>query len=474
MEAVRAGAQDYLIKGQIDGRLLVRALSYAIERQQQQEARRLDLQRIVALKDVNVALTASLNLSSVLQVLVESVGRLLPDYAMTVRLWSREHSVLVSVASLRYDDSQWNATADRPDHRAGFPEQVFTSKQPLLVSDVAKDARTHSPEFWRERGYGCYFGIPLLASDENLGVVNFYSMNGNDFSSQEVEFLGALASQVAAAIHNSQIHGAMKQLAADLERSNHVKEEFLGVISHELRTPINVVKGYVEMLQGGFFGPLNADQDDAVEKIANQTRVQLAMINSILNATTLDSEVATIHSDVVPLDDFFDDLQAAFPSRADGTLTFEWRYAVGLPDVRTDRAKLQYILQNLINNAIKFTPKGVISVAAEVSPAPAWDATQKGPLGHCLTLRVADTGIGIAEEFLPVIFEKFSRVDSSTTRAHEGIGLGLHIVKRCSDLLGGTVQVASEVGKGTSFTIKIPCELESQPFDPAAGVEAEL
>jgi len=474
VEAVRAGAQDYLVKGQIDGRLLVRALSYAIERQRLQEARRLDLERIAALKDVNIALTASLNLSSVLQVLVESVRRLLPGYAMTVRLWNRERSVLVSAAAHNFDDSGWNETVGRPGLAAGFTEHVFLSKKSLLVPDVANDRRVHHAEFWRQRGYGAYFGIPLLVGETNLGVMAFYSTAENKFDSQAVEFLGALASQVSGAIHNSQIHGEMKQLAANLERSNHVKEEFLGVISHELRTPLNVVRGYVEMLQSGFFGAMGQKQGEALEKIANQTKVQLAMINSILNATTLDSEVTQIHWEVVALENFLDDFQAAFPSRADGTLTFQWLYPAEPPDVRSDRTKLQYILQNLLNNAVKFTAQGVITVGAEVSRA-TLSALESAPLSqpkHWLTLRVADTGVGIAEEFIPIIFEKFSQVDSSTTRSHEGIGLGLHIVKRCTELLGGTVSVDSEVGKGTTFTVRIPCELANEQFVPLGGPAA--
>jgi protein-histidine pros-kinase len=272
-----------------------------------------------------------------------------------------------------------------------------------------------------------------------------------------------LASQAAVAIRNSQIHGAMSQLARDLERSNHAKEEFLGVISHELRTPLNVVKGYVEMLQSGFFGEMNQDQGNAVEKIANQTRVQLAMINSILSATTMESEVALVQTEVVSLADFLGDLQAAYPSRADGKLRFEWLYSPALPDVYTDRTKLQYILQNLINNAIKFTPEGVVTVSAEFLNA--GPAGREGARAHSmrsfLILKVSDTGVGIAAEFLPVIFENFSQVDSSTTRAHEGIGLGLHIVKRCTELLNGTVKVESVEGKGTTFTVTISCESEA-------------
>ncbi len=463
VEAVRTGAQDYLVKGQIDGRLLVRSLSYAIERKRLQEAMRLHLERITALKDVNVALTANLNLASVLEVLCDKVGRLLPDIAVAVRLWNREQAVLESVASLNYDDSGWLETVAQPDHSPSFSEIVFESKQLLLVPDIAQDARVHNPQFWQCHGYSGYLGIPLLVQDEILGVISFYTRSGSQLISQEVEFLDALASQASVAIRNSQIHGTMSQLARDLERSNRVKEEFLSVISHELRTPLNVVKGYVEMLQTGFFGAMNPDQSDAVEKIANQTKVQLAMVNSILSATTMESGVALVQTEVFSLADFLGNLQAAYPSRGDGKVKFDWLYSPALPDVYTDRTKLQYILQNLINNAIKFTPEGVITVAAEFLSAGAAgrDGARAHSMRSVLTLKVSDTGIGIAVEYLPVIFEKFSQVDSSTTRAHEGIGLGLHIVKRCTELLGGSVKVESEEGKGTVFTVTIPCESEA-------------
>jgi two-component system OmpR family sensor kinase len=463
VEAVRAGAQDYLVKGQIDGRLLVRALSYAIERKRLQEAMRFHLERITALKDVNVALTANLNLASVLEVLCEKVGRLLPDFGMAVRLWNREQGLLESAATVNFDDSWWQSTVLRPDRKATLSETVFASKQPLVISDVANESRIHYPEFWRRTGVSGYLGIPLIANDETLGVISFFPKQGTLFTSQEIEFLSALASQASVAIRNSQIHGEMKRLADDLERSNHVKEEFLGVISHELRTPLNVVRGYVEILQTGMFGEMNLEQLEAIEKIANQTRIQLAMINSILNATTMESEVASVQTEMFSLSDFLDDFRVAFPDPADGHLNFDWCYSPKLPEIRSDRTKLQYILQNLINNAVKYTPHGMVAVSAEVRMgAPSMPDLEDSNSRKCwLSLSVSDTGVGIGEEFLPVIFEKFSQVDSSTTRAHEGIGLGLHIVKRCTELLSGTVKVESELGKGTTFFVTIPCEIDA-------------
>jgi two-component system, OmpR family, sensor kinase len=462
VEAVRTGAQDYLVKGQIDGRLLVRSLSYAIERKRLQEAMRLHLERITALKDINVALTANLNLASVLEVLCEKVGRLLPDFGMAVRLWNREQAQLESVASVNYDDSWWQSVVTQSERKATLSETVFATKQTLNISDLASEPRLQCHDFWLRSGFTGFLGVPLIANDKTLGVICFFSNQATEFTSQEVEFLGALASQASVAIRNSQTHGEMKKLASDLERSNHVKEEFLGVISHELRTPLNVVKGYVDILKAGIFGELNSQQMEAFEKIANQTNLQLAMVNSILNATTMESNVASVQSEVLSLGDFLADIKVAYPDPADGRLRFEWNYPPYLPEVRSDRTKLHYILQNLLNNAVKFTPHGVVTVGAEVRMASASEPepNDSNSRKSWLILSVADTGVGIAEEFLPVIFEKFSQVDNSTTRAHEGIGLGLHIVRRCTELLNGSVKVESEVGKGTKFIVRVPCELE--------------
>src|SRR3990172_3907845 len=191
---------------------------------------------------------------------------------------------------------------------------------------------------------------------------------------------------------------------------------------------------------------------------------------NILNAIAMESEVARAHYEDVSLIDLFDELHDAYPQPLDGKLTFHWNYPLDTHAVRTDKTKLQYILHNLINNAVKFTPEGSITVSAKLETAShGLDSDDKKANLH---LAVADSGVGIKKEFISVVFEKFSQVDSSTTRVHEGIGLGLYIVKRCTELLHGKVKVKSQQEKGTIFTVTLPCELLRDGERDAASKES--
>ena len=470
LEAVRAGAQDYLIKGEIDGKLLVRYLSYAIERKRLQGETQRHLERITALKDINAALTSTLELPTVVNILLDKIHSLMPDVATIVRLCNRETGEFEPLAWRNLDGQAWKEAADRWAADSSISNLVLRSRSPLRVVDLQSDPRIQDREFVCQHGLTAYLGIPLLSNDEVLGLIAFYAKGHGAFSDQENEFLGALAGQAAAAIRNSQVHGEIKKLASDLERANHVKDEFLGVMSHELRTPLNVAKGYVEMLQTGFFGNLVAEQQEALDKVAAQHRVQLGMVNNILNAIAMESEVARAHYEDVSLIDLFDELHDAYPQPLDGKLTFHWNYPLDTHAVRTDKTKLQYILHNLINNAVKFTPEGSITVSAKLETAShGLDSDDKKAN---LVLAVADSGVGIKKEFISVVFEKFSQVDSSTTRVHEGIGLGLYIVKRCTELLHGKVNVESQQDKGTIFTVTLPCELLRDGERDAASKES--
>lgn len=239
----------------------------------------------------------------------------------------------------------------------------------------------------------------------------------------------------------------LKKQAIELERANKVKSEFLGVMSHELRTPLNVILGYAGMVRERGLGEINRRQEEALGNVEKQSGVLLTMVNSIMEATKIEAGASIVESYEFSLGRFLDELKSICTIPADKEVTLNWNYPPDLPVIKTDSGKLGQILQNIVNNAIKFTAKGSVTVSAQLFPET-----------KTLEVKVADTGLGIPPEALPTIFEMFRQVDSSDTRAYGGVGLGLYIVKKFTDLLGGKVVVESEEGRGSTFTVRIPYE----------------
>ncbi len=224
-------------------------------------------------------------------------------------------------------------------------------------------------------------------------------------------------------------------------------------MSHELRTPINVIQGYTAMLKDKVMGELTQDQEKALGKIWNESKDLLSMVESILYATHVEIQSAKVENRELNPIGFLKDIKSNYDIPLNKDLTLRWEYPSELPVIKTDTDKLRRILVNLVNNAIKFTDRGEITVTAQYCPEP-----------KALEFKVIDTGIGIPEESIPMIFEKFYQADSSDRRLYGGIGLGLYIVKTYTEILGGQVKVESKLDKGSVFTVTIPTEaLLSEP-----------
>lgn len=431
------------------------------------------LDQIRALQEIDQAITSTLNLHDVLRVLLEKIDLLLPYSAATVRLLNDESGLLEPVACRNLDETEWKAGQWKGGR--GIPNAVFETKRPIFISDVCSDHRVKDPAFFRKHNLVFYMGVPLLIRGEPFGVLSFYTKEEHGFSDEEAEFLIALAGQAAVAIHNSQLYEEMKDLAADLSRSNNVKDEFLSVMSHELRTPLNVVLGYAAMIKDGLLGNVSPEQAEALGKIVSRAKDQLAMISGILQATRMEAERANAEKKEFSLRDFLDDLRATYEVPLDKDLAILWSYSRNVPAITSDRDKIKHVLQNLINNAIKFTEKGSVAISVRVvdvedpiaPSAPAADASsghngeprslKAGNRMRWAEFKVTDTGIGIPGNALPCIFEKFHQGDSSETRAYGGVGLGLYIVKEYTELLGGSIEVESKPAGGSTFTVRIPC-----------------
>jgi PAS domain S-box-containing protein len=418
-------------------------MGVAIQKARLYEETQRNLERIRALHEIDTAITSTLDLRAVLDVLLEKMDLVLPYAATTVRLFNSENGLLEPIACRNLDEKEWKAEAWRGGR--GLANIVFETNAPTVIRNAQSDPRIRDREFYQKHKLVSYVGIPLTAKGKTLGVIGFYTKDDHEFTDDEVGFLNTLAGQAAIAIHNAQLY-------EEMVRSNKVKDEFLSVMSHELRTPLNVVVGYAGMIQDEMLGEINPKQAEACTKIIRRTNDLLDMVNGILYTTSLEANEIKVETHEVNLGDFLNELKSSLSTPPDKDLSLRWDYPSNLPTIRTDSAKLKHVLQNVINNAIKFTEKGTVTISAKRIE----DVTDNGR--RHVEFKVADTGIGIPKEKVPIIFDKFYQVDSSETRLYGGVGLGLYIAREFSHLIGGKIEVESEPGKGSTFTVTIPYE----------------
>ena len=238
------------------------------------------------------------------------------------------------------------------------------------------------------------------------------------------------------------------------EFTSRARKEAVDIVSHELRTPLNLIGGYAQVLKDKTLGEINTKQEAALDKILHQSENLLSTINSVLDMARIEAGELTVTREEIRLPDFFQGLRFYYDASLGKPLSMRWLIPSELPTLQSDKARLTIVVQNLINNAIKFTERGEIQVSAR-------HLREK----NRVEIEVKDSGIGIPKDALPIIFEKFRQVDNSSTRGYGGVGLGLHVVKVYTEALGGSVAVESQPGKGSTFTLSLPV----LPTPSAAG-----
>ena len=234
---------------------------------------------------------------------------------------------------------------------------------------------------------------------------------------------------------------------AELGRANQMKDEFLGFLSHEVKTLLNIIRGYSQLLINKTLGDINQDQEKAIGKVMRNSDELLTMIHGLLDAERLEAGAVTVESHEIDLVHFLNELKATYDNPIDKELRLNWNYPSNLPVMRVDSEKLKHILRNLINNAVQYTEKGDVTVSARY-----WMGAKR------VEFNVVDTGIGIREDDLPYIFEMFHQGKGDRSRRPGDVGLGLYIVKKLTELLGGKIEVDSKPGKGSTFRFSVPCE----------------
>jgi signal transduction histidine kinase len=263
--------------------------------------------------------------------------------------------------------------------------------------------------------------------------------SGRPFSAAQLEIARGIAQLASLALNHA-------RTVEELEQANRIKSDFVATMSHELRTPLHVILGYADLLLAGEFGELAPLQAETIDRLLLRARELHELIVSTLDVSRIDSGRAILNVGTVSVAGLVAAVEAESQRWvARGEPSFSVHVAADVPALRTDATKLKVVLKNLVGNAFKFTERGEVAIDVR-------------PRDGGVAIAVSDTGIGIAPEVLATLFQPFRQGDPSPSRRYGGVGLGLYIVRRLLDLLGGLISVQSEPGKGSTFTVWLPLE----------------
>lgn len=248
------------------------------------------------------------------------------------------------------------------------------------------------------------------------------------------------------------LYAELDEKAADLARASELKSRFLSNISHELRTPLNAILNITGLLLQRADGPLLDEQERQVRFVRGAASTLSEMVNDLLDLARIEAGRSVVRPTSFTAVDLFAALRGMFRALSTSeSVTLVFEDPGNLPPLATDEGKLSQILRNFIANALKFTERGEVRVAATVAP------------GERVTFSVTDTGIGIAPGDQERIFEEFSQIDSALQRKATGAGLGLPLSRKLAELLGGGVALSSVPGRGSRFSVTIPASWAPPP-----------
>jgi PAS domain S-box-containing protein len=422
-------------------------------------------QRARFLAEASAALASSLDYEATLRSVAQLAVPYLADWCAVHIAEDGQHLEQLAITHIDPAKVAWAEELGvrfPPDPTAplGVPNVLRTGKSEyypeiddaLLVKTARNEDHLH---FLRHAGMKSAMIVPLTARNRTLGVITFVASESHPhYTAADLTLAEDLARRAALAVDNAVLFAEAHRARAEAEEANRLKDEFLATVSHELRTPLNAIVGWSHMLRTRSFD--DATTTRALETIERNAKSQAQIVEDILDVSRIITGKLRLHVQPVDLAAIID---AALDSVRPAAEAKEIRLQTILDSragpVAGDANRLQQVVWNLLANAVKFTPKnGHIQVRLE-------------HVDSHVEIIVADTGQGIRADLLPFVFDRFRQGDSTSTRLHGGLGLGLAIVRHLVELHGGTVTAESDgEGHGATFTVKLPLmPLQAERYD---------
>ncbi len=406
---------------------------------------KLNAERMARLVEISRVLNATTNLDHLLSRIISEAADLTQAEAASILLLDPKTQQLhFKASSNKVPPEMSNMAVSLDDSIAGA---ILTENKPMYIKDVSQDHRWNQNVddaiAFRTRSI---LGVPMHnVSQEPVGVLEALNKaGGGDFTVQDFETLSILADIAGVAVEQARLFNELEQANAELNELDQLKTDFIAIASHELRTPLSVILGYVSFLRDES-GPEMMAQFDNVLQAAVHLRT---LIQDMLNLRYVDAGTAKLTRQKVDLVAMVQNMNL---ERDETAVAKEQTVKVTLPDaellVLIDQDMMEVIIGNLLNNAVKFTPKGgSIEVKVQRQGREAW-------------FHIKDSGIGVPEDQLERIFKRFYQVESPLRRQHEGMGLGLSIAKELVELHGGRIWAESSNQHGSEFIIALRLEL---------------
>ncbi len=328
--------------------------------------------------------------------------------------------------------------------------RAYRNREGVIVNDVRE-----APDFLPNPhlpGTRAEMAVPMIAGDRVLGVLDIQSAEVGRFTPQDVNIQTTLAGQVATALDNARLFQEAQQVADRLREVDRMKSEFLANMSHELRTPLNSILGYTQLLLLDLEDTLPQESLEDMQSIHLNGQHLLSMINDILDLAKIEAGRLNLNFEELEIGMLLESVQASNSGLfLEKPLELVIDMEENVPVIWADSVRMTQVLNNLVANAVKFTDEGQITIRAYQQD-------------DGVKIEVEDEGIGIGEEDMDKLFERFRQIDGSYTRQAEGTGLGLPITRHLVEMHGGAITVESEVGSGSTFTIHLPSVKEAKAY----------